>query len=172
MRLVATLVCLLASPALAQQSSQAPETTESFGSWTVRCVGQETEKSCEAVLTVSGQGGLIAQIAFGRPDVAKEAVMAARTPLGVHVASPLALALQGEGGTIVSAAFSTCLPAGCLAQARVSDAELDAFGAGETATIEFTERTGRKVRVNIPLGGLGDALQRLSCGKAACEPVE
>jgi invasion protein IalB len=170
MRLVTALVCLFGSPALAQQSSQAPETTEIFGSWTVRCVGQETEKSCEAVLTVSGQGGLIAQIAFGRPDAAKEAVMAARTPLGVHVASPLAL--QSEGGTTVSAAFSTCLPAGCLAQTKVSDAELDAFKAGETAIIEFAERTGRKVRVNIPLGGLGDALQRLSCEDAACEPVE
>ena len=176
MRLAVALFFALTAQALAQQAPEPSETTETFGSWTVRCVAQQGSetKACEVVLAISGQSGLIAQIAFGRPEGSEGTVLAVRTPLGVLVSSPVVIAAQSDGASPVNVPFVTCLATGCLAQAQVAAQPLGDLAAAETAAIEFAERSGRKVRINIPLSGLKDALTRigLDCSNGPCEPAD
>ena len=172
---VAFLVAI-STQALAQQPPEPSETTEKFGAWTVRCISQQGDagKACEVFLAVQGQGGLIAQIAVGRPQDGEATLMASRTPLGVLVSEPVSIALEGESPTSLDLPFVTCLVNGCLAQAIISGDRLGELARRETATLGFAERTGRKVRINIPLSGLTDALSRigLDCGSGACVPAE
>jgi invasion protein IalB len=173
---VAYIILSLSSPALAQQSPEPSETTEKFGAWTVRCVSQQGDagKACEVFLAVQGQAGLIAQIAVGRPQDGEETLMASRAPLGVLVSEPVSIALEGESPISLDLPFVTCLANGCLAQAIVSGERLGELAGRETAILGFAERTGRKVRINIPLTGLREALSRigLDCNSGPCVPAE
>jgi invasion protein IalB len=173
-RVAVAFLVAISTPSLAQQSPEPSETTEKFGAWTVRCISQQGDagKACEVFLAVQGQGGLIAQIAIGRSGEAT--LMASRTPLGVLVSEPVSIGLEGESQISFNLPFVTCLANGCLAQATVSGDRLGDLARRETATLGFAERTGRKVRINIPMSGLTDALSRvgLDCSAGACIPVE
>lgn len=175
-RIAVACLLMISTQALAQQAPEPSETTEKFGAWTVRCVSQQGDagKACEVFLTVQGQGGLIAQIAVGRPQDGEEALMASRTPLGVLVSAPVSIALEGDSPKSLELPFLTCLANGCLAQAIVSGDRLGKLARQETASFGFAERTGRRVQINIPLSGLSDALSRigLDCGSGACVPTE
>jgi invasion protein IalB len=171
---LALLLLLAAWPVSAQEA--APETTERFGAWTVRCVERQggQGKACEVVVAIQGQAGFFAQVAFGRPSGAKETLVVARTPLGVMVSQPVTVSPQGEGNTPVELTFVTCLADGCIAQATVADDWLGKLTRQETATIGFAERTGRKITIKVPIPDLAGALSRigLDCGSGNCVPAE
>lgn len=174
-RLAITFLLALSSPVFAQQTPEPSETTEKFGAWTVRCVTQQGDvgKACEVLLAIQGQGGLIAQIAMGQPQAGGTLVVS-RTPLGVLVSEPVTLAPAGQDTVGIALPFVTCLANGCLAQALVSGEQLGGLVSQETATVGFAERTGRKVRIDIPLSGLSDALSRigLDCSSGSCVATE
>lgn len=166
---------VLSAHAWAQENTPEPsETTEKFGAWTVRCVTLDGGKACEVALAVQGQGGLIAQIAIGNPDGSDKPLLAARTPLGVLISEPVAIAAQDDDSEKLTLPFVTCLASGCVAQASVAGDELGKFAGWNAAAVTFAERSGRKVRINIPLAGMTDALTRigLNCSSGFCNPAE
>jgi invasion protein IalB len=171
---LALLLLLAVSPVSAQEA--APETTERFGAWTVRCIERQGEpaKACEVVVAIQGQAGFFVQVALGRPPGAKETLMVARTQLGVMVSQPVTVASQDEGNTSVELAFMTCLADGCIAQATIAGDWLGKLTRQETATIGFAERTGRKITIKVPIPDLAGALSRigLDCGSGNCVPAE
>lgn len=176
-RLAVALLSCLALPALAQQAPPQPsETTEKFGAWTVRCVQQaeSAERACEVLLAIQGQGGLIAQIAVGRPQGGEGTLVVARTPLGVLLSDPVTVAPAEDEAAAVALPFVTCLANGCLAQALIAGDRLGALVSKEMATVGFAERSGRKIQISVPLAGLRDALTRigLDCGSGVCAASE
>ena len=170
--LTAALLLTVSSAAYAQPSSEPSETTEKFGSWTVRCVARkdDAQKACEVVLAVQGQGGPIAQIAVGRPQGEGDTLVVVRTPLGVSISEPVTMTQEGADTTAISLPFFTCLANGCLAQGSVAGDRLGALTAQETVTLAFADRTGRKVQIRIPVDGLAEALGRigLDCSSNSC----
>jgi invasion protein IalB len=176
-RAAVAFLLTLSTQAFAQENAPEPsETTEKFGAWTVRCVNQQgdTGKACEVALAVQGQGGLIAQIAVGNPKGSEGPLIVGRTPLGVLVSEPVAIAAQDGEAAKITLPFVTCLANGCLAQASVSGDALGSLAGKETAAVTFAERTGRKVQINIPIAGLKDALTRigLDCSSGSCKSAE
>lgn len=152
------LVVLTGWPAAAQD--QPSETTETFGAWTVRCrQAGDASRTCELLHSVQAQNGVLAQLAFGTPPGGAGPLAVVQVPLGVLVAQPVGLA--PASGAALEIPFSTCLQIGCLAQREVSAEELDGLAAAPSAELTFAERTGRQVRVTIPLDGFRAALARL-----------
>lgn len=143
------------------QAADTPsETTETFGAWTVHCRSGSGSKACEVVHAIQAQGGMLARIAIGVPPGEEAKVVVVLTPLGVDLAAPVRLGVEG-GDTPVSLPFATCLQNGCIAQAGIDATGLDALAAAERGVLSFAERTGRAIQVAVPLAGLRAALARL-----------
>ena len=162
--MVLAACAMLPLPAAAQ--SEPSETTETFGSWTVRCRKAPGEpKACEIVHTVQGQGGsAVAQIAIGTPPgVGAKPLLVIQAPLGVLVTKPAMLASE-TGSVALEAAFQTCLQMGCLAQAEADPAKLDTLARAKSAKMTVTDRSGRAVELAVPLNGMTAALERLRKG--------
>lgn len=148
----------------AQEGVQPSETTETFGAWTVRCQkpAAEAPRACEVLHAVQGQGGAIAQVAIGTPPGKEAPLLVVQVPLGILVATPVAIADQAAADkTIFSLPFQTCLNIGCLAQIETSFEALETFAAIQTARVTFAERSGRSIELSVPVNGLKDALARL-----------
>lgn len=167
-RTVGLAVGLLAGLAAASaQGGTAPkpsETTETFGSWVVRCQQPPAAapRACEILHSVQGQGGVITQVAIGTPPGKDAPVIVVQTPLGILVPQPVTL---GDAAQPVEShmtiPFQTCLPAGCIAQLETTNKALDALAALRNARLSFSERTGRRIEITVPLDGMKDALARL-----------
>jgi len=158
----AAITLTAASAALAAQGQTPPkpsQTTETFGAWTVRCVGGE-QKTCEAVQVINGQAGTIAEIAIALPKGETDAIIASRAPLGVLISEPM---LFGEADSTdpIAINYVTCVSQGCLAQAKVPAEGLMSLAGKKTGNLTIKERSGRTFRITVSLEGLKDALTRL-----------
>jgi len=164
--LVATAVaaCITATPALAEDPAQPSQTTETFGKWTVRCVSNakaQDGKLCEVVHVVSGQGGVIAQLAIGRVPGGNKTMFVVRAPLGVLLSKPVEILGMSDDSAPAELSYVTCLASGCLAQRDATAAELSFLADAESFKLVFYERTGRRIEITMPTGGLKTALARL-----------
>lgn len=164
-----SVIAMAGLPAVAQEDKPTPqpsETTETFGSWTVRCQkpSAQAPRTCEVLHTVQSQGNLIVQIAVGTPTGKETPLIVVQTPLGVLVSQPVAILKAQSGEPQLSVSFQTCLQIGCLAQLDIDHETLDGLASGQAAKLAFAERTGRSVEITIPLNGMSDALTRLRQG--------
>ena len=151
-----------ASASLAQQVPATPkpsQTTETFGAWTVRCVGAE-EAQCEAVQIINGKAGTIAEIAIALPAGQKEAILASRAPLGVMISEPIRFG-EKDAADAFAINYVTCVNKGCLAQAKVPTDGLLSLADKKAASLTIKEHSGRTFQILVSLDGLKDALTRL-----------
>ena len=149
-------------------AAQPSETTETFGSWVVRCQkpAGDAPRACEVIHSVNSQNGVITQIAIGTPPGATAPLIVVQTPLGVLVSQAVTFGDAAAAGSTAPLAlpFVTCLQIGCIAQLQTTDESLDALAAAPSARIGFAERTGRAIDIAVPLNGMKDALARLRAG--------
>lgn len=161
----AAVIALIASSSLAAQSQTSPkpsQTTETYGAWTVRCIGDE-EKACEAVQVINGQAGTIAEIAIALTTNQSEAIIASRAPLGVLVSEPILFG-ETDGSEFIEINYVTCLSQGCFAQVSVPAEGLLSLADKKSGHLSIKERTGRTYRITVSFEGLRDALTRLGAG--------
>lgn len=160
--IAASAVLTTASSALSAES-QTPlkpsQTTETFGAWTVRCVG-DVQKNCEALQVINGQAGTIAEIAIALPQGQKDAVIASRAPLGVMISEPIRFGEKGSSDAI-EINYVTCVSQGCIAQAKVSAEGLRSLAGKKAGNLTIKEHSGRTYQITVSFDGLGDALTRL-----------
>ncbi len=140
-------------------SSKPSQTTETFGAWTIRCVGEE-QKSCEALQVINSNAGTIAEIAIALGNNNKEAIIASRAPLGVMISEPMRFGESG-GKTPFEINYVTCVSQGCIAQTKVSTDGLFELADKDAGSLTFKERSGRALQIKLSLNGLKDALIRL-----------
>jgi len=158
----AAIVSTAATVTLAAQSQTPPrpsQTTETFGAWTVRCVGGE-QKTCEAVQVINGQTGTIAEIAIALPKGQTEAIIAGRAPLGMMISEPMLFG-EKDGAEVIEINYVTCISQGCLAQAKVPAEGLLSLAGKKAGDLTIKEHSGRIYQITVSFDGLKDALTRL-----------
>ena len=159
---IAVVAFTTASAAFAAEGQTPPkpsQTTETFGAWTVRCVG-DAQKNCEALQVINSQAGTLAEIAIALPSGRDEAVIAGRAPLGVSISEPMRFG-EKDSAEAIEIDYVTCVSQGCLAQAKVPAAGLWSLADKKTGNLTIREHSGRVYQITVSLDGLKDALTRL-----------
>ena len=161
------MVSLFSHNSLAQQPS---ETTETYGSWTYRCsqVAQQNDansaakRACELLQVIrDSKGNVIAQIAFGNSlEDNNNLISVVQVPQGMLLSEPIVLADEVQKNKVAAPYFS-CFNNICLARANVSRDVLSALGDSNKGSLEFVDRTGRKIKVLLSFEGLKTASERL-----------
>ncbi len=171
------LAAALAGPAAAQpartpapSASAAPaepqRTTATFGDWTLRCQRPETgPQSCEVGQTLFDKTQPVAQTAIGRPSRNEPLRLTVLVPVNVSLSSGVRM-LGGEseaGGPLLELAWRRCVPAGCLADAPVTDEALRRIRARtENARLVFQDSAGREAVLPFSPRGLPQAMDALA----------
>ncbi len=175
MRWLAPLL-LLAGPAFGQ-AAEPSATSATYGNWTVTCRLVAEARVCQMVtkLNVKAEDGQLRpllEMAIGRPPAGGDLRLVLQVPMDVALREPVTLATTAEGQAapaeppLLSASYFACLPSGCVADAVLDPAGLQALTAATTATVTFTVLNGnRKVAVPVALAGFADAWAAL--GEAA-----
>jgi invasion protein IalB len=80
-------------------------------------------------------------------------------PLGLSLGAGVSPAVD-DAALLAPLAFRTCLPAGCIVELAFDEAATVALRGGEEIKINLTADDGRALSLDVPLGGLGAALDR------------
>lgn len=161
-KVITTVIALGAASTTFAAQDQAPkpsQTTETFGAWTVRCVGTDS-KNCEAVQAISGQAGTIAEIAIALPQGQKDAILAGRAPLGVMISEPIRFG-EKDSADAFEISYVTCVSQGCLARTKVPAEGLLSLADKKAGSLTIKESSGRIYQITVSLEGFKDALARL-----------
>lgn len=162
----AALVGAIAAGALAGPAARAQEASpdalrESYKDWQVVCqrtaeAGQVCEMTQELRQKQGGRRVLAASI---RATGEGAGVLVLITPFGLKLAEPVRLRI--EETELVQAPFSTCLPAGCVAQAPLSSDAITAFQKGAAVKVVMTPVNGGAATAEVSLAGFTAAWERL-----------
>lgn len=165
LRLVLSLAALpgLAAAALAQAPTR---TTATYEDWTVRCeTAQGTaHKSCEVFQAQQppGQTSPVSQVAIGRAAKADPLKLVVQIPVNVWLAGGPRI-LWDDKQPPLALAFKRCMPAGCFADAEVSDDLLRRLrGRTEPGRLEYKDALQRDVAVPISFKGFAQAMDALA----------
>jgi invasion protein IalB len=150
-------------------SAEPQTTTASYGDWTLRCQrfaeAANIAKVCEISTTIqAGQPQApIAQVALGRLTKADSYHLTAHLPNNIALPSVVKVALGDKDGRANELAWRRCTPAGCFADASLTDAQWKALrGLNDAGSLEFTDAAGRPIKLPFSLRGLPQALDALA----------
>lgn len=186
--LLAAIGCLALLGASHASAEKPSVTTETYGNWTYRCA-QITSPSdqVEAPAAAAGETpakpedsttmvcetsqvlqdadrNVIAQIAFGNvPATPGKLVVVFQVPQGTLLSSPVRFGTEGLKDSL-EAEYVTCYQQICLARAEIETETIRKFGQSENGTLEFADRSGRKISVLLSFDGMTAANERLISG--------
>lgn len=158
--LTATITVLLAGNALAQTPQR---TTATYADWTVRCVMQGKDKSCEMAQTIQikGRPQPISQIAIGRQTKDGPLKMVFEVPIDVWLPDGVELVTAQKQANI-TAKFTRCVPAGCFAEADVSaTAVKELRSLQKNGKLQFKDARKQLVAIPVSFKGFNDAYDAL-----------
>lgn len=141
-------------------------TTATFGDWVERCqrvASGEPSRVCEVAqtFTVQGQSAPIAQLAIGR--LHKGDPLRLTLMLPVNVAFPSAPKIAIRTDSVLELAWRRCVPAGCFAEAAISDADLGAMrAASDPGQAEFKTSADQDLKFAVSFRGFSQALDALT----------
>lgn len=155
-----------------QKPAEAPKatpdtTSETFGDWTLVCGapppasgGAPGKRLCEvnATLTIHGQPGPAAKIAFARHADNQSTHVIALVPVNVSFHKGVRLDIDpGKSGLDLN--YTACVPAACLAEAELNKDQLQTFRSPlQTGQISFEDATGQPQTLQFSYSGLDRAL--------------
>ena len=150
------------------QAAQVPQrTTASYGDWVVRCdllAGPPPQKNCdmEQMAQVQGQANPISRVAIPLPAKAQPPKLIVQLPVNATFAGGVKIALDAKDAG-VTAPFTRCVPAGCLAEIELKDPELKRFRAANTAegSMQYKDAGERDVKIPLSLKGFAQAYDAL-----------
>jgi len=139
-------------------------TTATYGDWTLSCViASSGMKSCGLVQSqkIGSQSLSVSQIGIGR--IAKDDPLKISVEIGPDVWVPTGVKLTTGGNVpILAAIFKWCVSTRCLADAVVSDANIETLRSQKVSG-KLAYKTASQEDVSIPVSfnGLGEALDAL-----------
>jgi invasion protein IalB len=139
-------------------------TSETYGDWIMRCAPKAEAKPCEVSQTImlQGQSTPIALIAFGRQKKGEPLRMVIQLPTNITLDGGVK-AHTSKGDTTVDLKLRRCFPAGCFAEAPVTDAVLTKLKSQiEPLSVKFKDGTERDISLPFSPRGLAPALDALS----------
>lgn len=171
-------LAVLCGPALAQRTRAQPpakpaappavpaepqRTTATFGDWTLRCVRPEgSPAACEITQTIYDKSQPVAQTAIGRPSKAEALRLTILVPSNILLSAGPKFQ-PGEGEPPVEMTWRRCLPAGCLADAALTDDQLKKLRARtDNGRILFQDGAGHDAIIPFAPKGLAQALDALA----------
>ncbi len=140
------------------------QTTASFDDWTLRCSrGAAPGQMCEIGQGITNQDRPVAQIALGRVAKGQPMLLTIFVPPNVSFAAAPGLMMAKEGEPpVLELVWRRCLPAGCMANAVVTEDVLRRLrGWAEAGRVVFADGVGRAVVLPFSVKGLGAALDAL-----------
>ncbi|MBX9825516.1 MAG: invasion associated locus B family protein [Xanthobacteraceae bacterium] len=156
-----------APPAAA--SSPPQQTTATYEDWIVRCethAGPPPQKLCEMVQFTQvkgGQGGVISQVAIGRPVKGQPVKLVIQLPIGVWLPTGIKL-MAGAKDPGLLTTFKRCLPQACFTDAEINaDMIRKLRTATEAGQIQFKDGNQKDVSLPVSFKGFAtayDALQK------------
>lgn len=170
-RSAALLPGLLALQVLAQAPAPAANlgpdaTTARYGDWALQCRRNAPEGSgpaCELLHTVTSDGQRpVAQLAVARPSAQAPLKLAVVLPVHVAFAEPPRIAPGAPAATALTLVWRRCLPAGCFADADLTDAMARVWRTQESpGQLVLQDGSGRAVALPVSFRGLSEALEAL-----------
>jgi invasion protein IalB len=131
--------------------------------WQVSCKGDRGDLRCLATQSVRGdKSGRVVLTAEVRPvRGTNQPVLLLKLPLNVYLPEGVRLRIGGE--PVKALKIQTCVPGGCMAASRISEAELAAMLKGEKLTVSVKGVYDKKpVTLQISGGGFDKAYAKLN----------
>lgn len=178
--LFSAFLVLLSAP-VAAQTAEPSATTATYGNWTVTCgeavvAGSEApQKVCQMTtkLNLKGNDGQVRpllEIAIGLPPGGDALRIVLQVPIDVALREALVVSVDAQTSgaeprpqtDLVTASYFACTPAGCIADAVVKAAVMEALKAAKTTNVTFTAlAAAKKITVPVEMTGFVDALTAL-----------
>jgi invasion protein IalB len=162
-----------APPAWPAPGATAPsppqQTTATYEDWIVRCEtqpGPPPQKFCEMVQFTQvkgGQGGIVSQIAIGRPTKGQPVKLVIQLPIGVWLPTGIKLMAGAKDAGLLTT-FKRCLPQACFTDAEINADMIKKFRTTtEAGQIQFKDGNQKDASLPVSFKGFGtayDALQK------------
>jgi invasion protein IalB len=163
----AAALTLFALPALAQEAPQpgvlpggAKSLTEEHGDWRLSCTAPQANtvvcNLSQQQIDAQSRQRILTMVIEPKPDGSAKAT--AILPFGLALGAGVSLQLDENGA--VAAAFSTCLPAGCLVPVEWSAATVAGLRQGKVLKIMTSDLSGQQQPFSVSLNGISGALDR------------
>lgn len=151
-----------------------PYIRQEFGDWSLRCIKAEEGQPdpCQLYqLLKDQQGNDVAEVSMFPLTDAGEAVAGATIVTPLETLLTEGLALQVDDGEARAYPFSFCTTAGCVARLGFTQAEIDAFKAGNAATVRIVPAGApdQEVLLQLSLSGFTAAFSDPSMVAAPAE---
>jgi invasion protein IalB len=161
-------IAVAQAPAPPPAQSAPQQTTATYEDWIVRCEtqpGPPPQKFCEMVqfTQMKGQGGgVISQIAIGRPVKGQPVKLVIQLPIGVWLPTGIKLAVGAKDPGLLTT-FKRCIPAACFADAEIKDDTIRKFRtATEAGQIQFKDGNQKDGTLPVSFKGFGTAFDALA----------
>ena len=148
------------------------QTTATYEDWIVRCethAGPPPQKFCEMVQFTQvkggqgGQGGIVSQIAIGRPVKGQPVKLVIQLPIGVWLPTGIKLMASAKDAGLLTT-FKRCLPQACFTDAEINADMIRKFRTTtEAGQIQFKDGNQKDASLPVSFKGFGtayDALQK------------
>jgi invasion protein IalB len=158
-RVAALLLSLAISTAgYAQQDKVSPPSKPA--AWRVECTGDGKTLECHALQQGVREDKRLAAVLTVRvpPEPKAQPVMMIQLPLGVSVAEPVQI--QVDGGLTEKQPIQTCTPSGCFVGMPLNDKQVAAMRGGNLLKITVQDSSKRPITVEVSLLGFGPALDK------------
>jgi invasion protein IalB len=149
---------------VAAQSNGPERTSASFGDWVMRCEtildAGRARKVCEVAqgLQMQGQQSLLAQIAVGRVQRNDPLKLTAVMPANIVLPSVVEVRIEEPDPTPIELAWRRCTPGGCVADAVLSDAQVQKLrGKGDRIRVVFRDSTNREIVLIVSMKGFAQS---------------
>lgn len=168
--ILTTLMMTIGIPAaVAQDTSSKPDVlSETYRDWIVICRNapaqgdQPGPRLCEMTQELRQQENAqrVLAIALRPEEEAGAGSFTMVTPFGLKVSEQVVMEIDGV--TVVQAPFQTCLPEGCIVQARIEPDGIEIMRKDSSAIMKLPIISGADLEVTISLLGFSAAWNRLS----------
>jgi invasion protein IalB len=156
------------TPASPPATAAPQQTTATYEDWIVRCEtqpGPPPQKFCEMVqfTQMKGQGGgVISQIAIGRPVKGQPVKLVIQLPIGVWLPTGIKLTVGAKDPGLLTT-FKRCLLSACFADAEIKDDVIRRFRtATEAGQIQFKDGNQKDGSLPVSFKGFGTAFDALA----------
>lgn len=159
-------------PVMSLANAQTPQrTTAAYYDWTVSCATTAAgHKSCGLVQTLQSQTSPAGQIGIGRSAGNGAMRLSVEVPANVWLPGGLKLVLS-DRKTVVSATFKMCVAGRCIADADLTNEQIDMMRTQANAgSVEYANAAQSNVSLPVSFHGFAEATEALKKEQSSLAP--